>query len=55
MIITNIENVPGKKVSEILGIVRGNVVGSQPVSESFLQGLKEVVLSAVSLAPRIHG
>ncbi len=53
MIITNIENIPGKKISKILGIVRGNVVGSKPVSDSFLQGLKEAMLSAVSLAPRI--
>jgi uncharacterized protein YbjQ (UPF0145 family) len=53
MIITNIDNVPGRKVSQILGIVRGNVVGSKPVSETFLQGLKEAMLSAVSLAPRI--
>ncbi len=53
MIITNIETVPGRRISRILGIVRGNVVGSKPVSESFLQGLKEAMLSAVSLAPRI--
>ncbi len=53
MIITNIETIPGRKVSKILGLVRGNVVGSKSVSESFLQGLKGAVLSAVSLAPRI--
>ncbi len=34
MIITNIDTVPGRKISKILGIVRGNVVGSKPVSES---------------------
>ncbi len=53
MIITNVDTVPGKKISEILGIVRGNVVGTKPVSESFFSGLKEAMLSAVSLAPRI--
>jgi uncharacterized protein YbjQ (UPF0145 family) len=53
MIITNIDTVPGRKISKILGIVRGNVVGSKPVSESFFQGLKEAMLSAVALAPRI--
>jgi len=53
MIITNIDNVPDKKITRILGIVRGNVVGSKPVSDSFLQGLKEAMLSAVALAPRI--
>ncbi len=53
MIITNIDTVPGRKISKILGIVRGNVVGSKPISESFLQGLKEAMLSTISLAPRI--
>ncbi len=53
MIITNIDTVPGRKISKILGIVRGNVVGSKPISESFLSGLKEAMLSAVALAPRI--
>lgn len=53
MIITNIDTVPGRKITRILGIVRGNVVGSKPVSESFLQGLKEAMLSTISLAPRI--
>lgn len=53
MIITNTDTVPGRKISRVLGVVRGNVVGSKPVSEPFLQGLKEAMLSAVSLAPRI--
>ena len=53
MIITNIDTVPDRKISKILGIVRGNVVGSKPVSESFFSGLKEAMLSAVALAPRI--
>ncbi|MDP8236484.1 MAG: heavy metal-binding domain-containing protein [Candidatus Erginobacter occultus] len=53
MIITNIDTVPGRKISKILGIVRGSVVGSKPISESFFSGLKEAMLSAVALAPRI--
>lgn len=53
MIITNIDNVPEKKIEEVLGIVRGNVVGSKPVNESFLNSLKKAMASTISLAPRI--
>ena len=53
MIITNIDNVPGKKIEKVLGLVRGNVVGSKPVNESFLNSLKKAMASTISLAPRI--
>jgi len=53
MIITNIDNVPGKKIEKVLGLVRGNVVGSKPVNESFLNSLKNAMASTISLAPRI--
>jgi len=53
MIITNIDNVPGKKMEKVMGLVRGNVVGSKPVNESFLNSLKNAMASTISLAPRI--
>ena len=53
MIITNIDNVPTKKITAVLGIVRGNVVGSKPVSESFFKSLKKAMASTIALAPRI--
>jgi len=53
MIITNIANVPGKTIEKVLGLVRGNVVGSKPVNESFLNSLKNAMASTISLAPRI--
>ena len=53
MIITNIDNVPERKIARVLGIVRGNVVGSKPVSESFLESIKKAMASTISLAPRI--
>ncbi len=53
MIITNIDNVPERKISRVLGIVRGNVVGTKPVSESFLKSIKKAMASTISLAPRI--
>lgn len=53
MIITNIDNVPERKIVQVLGIVRGNVVGSKPVSESLLKSIKKAMVSTISLAPRI--
>ncbi|MEA1928034.1 MAG: heavy metal-binding domain-containing protein [Candidatus Auribacterota bacterium] len=53
MIITNIDNVPEKKIEKVLGIVRGNVVGSKPVNESLLTSLKKAMASTIALAPRI--
>lgn len=53
MIITNIDNVPEKKIEKVLGIVRGNVVGTSPVSESLLDSVKKAMASTISLAPRI--
>lgn len=53
MIITNIDKVPEKKIARVLGIVRGNVVGTKPVSESFMKSIKKAMASTISLAPRI--
>ncbi|MFH1037137.1 MAG: YbjQ family protein [PVC group bacterium] len=53
MIITNIDSAPSKKITDVLGIVRGNVVGSKPVSESFFKSLKKAMASTIALAPRI--
>jgi len=53
MIITNIDNVPARKILQVLGIVRGNVVGSKHVSESLLKSIKKAMISTISLAPKI--
>ena len=53
MIITNIDNVPARKILQVLGIVRGNVVGSKPANETFFNSLKNAMASTISLAPRI--
>ena len=53
MIITNIDNVPERKILQVLGIVRGNVVGSKHVSESLLKSIKKAMISTISLAPKI--
>jgi len=53
MIITNIDNVPARKILQVLGIVRGNVVGSKHVSEPLLKSIKKAMISTISLAPKI--
>ena len=53
MIITNIDTVPDKKISKVVGVVRGNVVGSRPVDESIWKSVTKAMASTLSLAPKI--
>ena len=43
IIITTAEEVPGKKVSEILGIVRGNTVRARNIGRDIAAGFKNIV------------
>jgi uncharacterized protein YbjQ (UPF0145 family) len=43
MIITNIETVPGKRVTEHLGLVLGSTVRTKHVGKDILAGLKNIV------------
>jgi uncharacterized protein YbjQ (UPF0145 family) len=43
MILTNIESVPGKEISEVLGIVKGNTVRAKWFGKDFLAGLRNLV------------
>lgn len=43
MIITNIEQVPGKRVARHLGLVNGNTVQAKNVGRDFMAGLKNIV------------
>ena len=43
MIVTNTETVPGREVSEILGIVRGNSVRAKHIGRDIMAGLKGIV------------
>lgn len=43
MIYTNTPDVPGREITEILGIVTGNVVQSKHVGKDILAGLKSIV------------
>ena len=43
MIITTTEQVPGKSVSRILGVVKGNTIRSRHVGRDIMAGLKTIV------------
>ncbi len=43
MIVSTTNDVPGKQVSEVLGIVRGIVVRSPNIGQGLLGGLKQIV------------
>lgn len=43
MIITTTETLPGKRVAEVLGIVRGNTVRARHLGKDILAALKNVV------------
>jgi len=53
MILTNTDNVPGQEIQEVLGIVRGNAVGSVAVAESLVSNVKKALTSALSWGPKI--
>ncbi len=43
MITTTTENIPGKKVEEILGIVKGSSIRTKHVGRDFMAGLKHLI------------
>lgn len=43
MLITTTENIPGKEVSQVLGMVRGNTVRSKNVLRDIGAGLKTII------------
>lgn len=43
MIITTTEGVPGRKVKEVLGVVRGNTIRARHVGRDIMAGLKTIV------------
>lgn len=48
MIMTNTETIPGKSITTILGIVRGNTVRAKHVGKDILAGLKGLVGGEIS-------
>ena len=43
MIITNVEQVPGKRIKEHFGLVSGSTVRAKHVGRDFMAGLKNIV------------
>ena len=43
MIVTSTENIPGREISEILGIVKGNTVRAKWFGKDILAGLRNIV------------
>ena len=43
MILTTTENIPGKQIDEILGLVQGSTVRAKHVGKDILAGLKNIV------------
>ncbi len=43
MIITTTENIAGKEIAEVLGIVKGNTIRSRHVGRDIMAGLKTIV------------
>lgn len=43
MIITSTETIPGKQITEILGIARGSTIRARNVGRDFMAGLKNLV------------
>ena len=48
MIVTNTETVPGKKIIQVLGIVKGNIVRARFVGRDIIASLKGMVGGEVS-------
>ena len=43
MILTNTENIPGKKITQCLGVVSGSTVRAKHFGRDFMAGLKNIV------------
>ncbi len=48
MIITNTEQIPGKKVTEVLGIARGNTIRARHIGKDIFAFLKNIVGGEIS-------
>lgn len=43
MIFSTTETIPGKNITEVIGVVTGNVVQSKHIGRDFMAGLKSIV------------
>lgn len=54
MIITTIENVPGKEIAESLGVARGSTVRARNIGRDIFAGLKNIVGGEISEYTRLQ-
>jgi uncharacterized protein YbjQ (UPF0145 family) len=43
MIVVNTETIPGKEITEVLGMVRGNTIRAKHIGKDFMAGLRNIV------------
>lgn len=48
MIVVNTSDIPGKTISEAIGLVRGSTIQSKHIGKDFLAGLKTIVGGEIS-------
>ncbi|MEM6633188.1 MAG: YbjQ family protein [Bacteroidota bacterium] len=48
MILTNTETIPGKEITEVLGIARGSTVRARNIGKDIFAGLKNIVGGEIS-------
>ncbi|MFZ1970569.1 MAG: YbjQ family protein [Candidatus Nanoarchaeia archaeon] len=48
MIVTTMNDIPGKKVKEVIGVVRGNTVRSRNIGRDIMAGFKSLVGGEIS-------
>ena len=55
MIICTSENVPGREVEQILGLVRGNTIRARHVGKDIMAGLRNIVGGEISEYTKLMG
>ncbi len=55
MILSTAENVPGREVEEILGVVRGNTIRARHVGKDIVAGLRNIVGGEITEYTKLMG
>lgn len=55
MIVCTTENVPGREVAEILGLVQGNTIRARHVGKDIMAGLRNIVGGEISEYTKLMG
>ena len=55
MIISTVENVPGREIAEILGVVRGNTIRARHIGRDIMAGLRNIVGGEIGEYTKLMG